>query len=265
MFDPEFDSDKEDFFNSPVPEEKPKEPKRPEPKPDDPNYWEQDESRWEHLRLRRRSRFYLWLCIAGVGIGLLITGWLRWFSPAVEDATAYGFVEKIQKEGLFFKTYEGTILPYREIMDTTRVYRSDFLFTAADDKIAAALKQMEGSGLPVRVEYKTYRASLPWRGSNVNIITKVDTARAERLLPPEFAPDYVPDRPYHRALREVPDSAKIVAGSVSEALPERNPEHSNVDRQRPAAKESAPKPQANTQPKKAEASAARPDELPLFH
>lgn len=266
MFDPEKENDQEDFFNAPAPEEKPKEPKKPELKPEDPDYWEQDETPWEHLRPRRRGKFYLWLALCGIILGLIIAVWIRWFSPSVEEAVGYGYVEKIQKEGMLFKTYEGTILPYREIMDTTRVYRGDFNFSTSDEAIAVRLKMLEGSGYPVRVEYKTYRATLPWRGATVNIITKVDTARADKLLPPDFRPEYVPERPYRKALRELPDSAKIVANHVSDPTEEQPKTEKKAEKKAEKKQEKKAEPKAEKkQEKKAEKKPEKKQEGGLFN
>lgn len=182
----------EDFFNSDVPEKKPKAPKPPVYSPEDPNYWDQDESEWEHITPGKRRRLYIWLGVVSVIIGLIAAVYLYWFSPAQEGAVAYGYVEQISKDGLIFKTFEGRLLPYREIMDTTRVYREDFLFSTADEKIAADLKRIERKGLPVRLEYDRYRTTLPWRGANRVVVTAVDSVNPRKILPPEFRPEYTP-------------------------------------------------------------------------
>lgn len=118
--------------------------------------------------------------------------WLRYFSPYVEGAVQYGYVENIDKEGIVFKTFEGVLIPYKELFDTTRIYQRDFVFTAADAKIAAKLKLMEKGAVPVRLEYDRYHATLPWRGASKIVVIRVDTADASRILPPEFRPQYTP-------------------------------------------------------------------------
>ncbi|MDE6796037.1 MAG: hypothetical protein K2J63_12135, partial [Muribaculaceae bacterium] len=110
----------------------------------------------------------------------------RFLSPYVTDASQVGYVEHIEKRGTVFKTYEGVLLPYKELLDTTRVYRRDFIFTAADEKTAVSLKQAMLDGRPVRVSYKQYHAILPWRGSSKTIVTGVDSVDASKILPPEF-------------------------------------------------------------------------------
>ena len=188
IFDEEDKNDKQDFFDneSNLPPQ-PKEEKKPTYKPDDPAYWE-EESEWEHLKPRSRFKFWLWIVAASVVIGLAIACWIRYFSPYVEDATQFGYVENIEKRGVVFKTYEGTLIPYRELMDTTRTYSRDFIFSVADNKTAATLKQALYDAKPVRVSYKKYHATVPWRGANKIIVTSADTVNPSMILPPEFAP-----------------------------------------------------------------------------
>lgn len=186
--DPE--NDREDYFeyNGEPEEEKAPEPKKPALKPDDPAYWEEDESQWEYLKPRRRTAIWLWAGGSLAAALLLVLLWTRFFSPYVEDATQYGYVESIERRGSIFKTFEGVLIPYKELYDTTRLYQRDFLFTAADLETAKQLKRMMVDARPVRVEYKRYHATVPWRGSSKIVVTAVDTADPAKILPPEFTP-----------------------------------------------------------------------------
>ena len=74
--------------------------------------------------------------------------------------------------------------------DTTRIYSRDFIFTASDFEVAKRLKQAQLGGYPVRVEYRRYHATVPWRGSSKTVVTAVDSVDASTILPPEFAPRY---------------------------------------------------------------------------
>ena len=63
FFDPdkEPDNEAEDYFeNTPEVEPVKKEPKQPEYKPDDPAYWEQEDSDWKHLWHGSRRRIWIW-------------------------------------------------------------------------------------------------------------------------------------------------------------------------------------------------------------
>ena len=185
-----FNDDKEDFFDREV-EQVEKPVKEPPLSPDDPRYWEQPESEFEHLKpLTPVSNFnWKWIVVGVIlVIGLVLFVYLRYFSPYVEDATQYGYVENIEHRGTVFKTFEGILIPYKEIRDTTRVYKQDFVFTAKPE-VAAELRRMQYANQPVRVIYKRYHASLPWRGDSEIIIEKVDSVDPGLILPPEFQPE----------------------------------------------------------------------------
>ena len=188
FFDKEDDNEKNDNFDTLSHEEEVKEPKKPSYKPDDPAYWEEEEPEFEHLKPSSKMPVILWTALIIVIVGLGIACWLRYFSPYVDYATQYGYVENIEKRGNIFKTYEGVLIPYKELMDTSRIYSRDFVFSVKNDTIAAKIKQAQYDAKPVRVEYKKYHARVPWRGASTILVTDADTVNPEKILPPEFAP-----------------------------------------------------------------------------
>lgn len=193
MFEQDEDNEKEDFFESSVEETpvKPEEPAKPRYTPDDPRYWEEPEDEFEHLRPRGRVNWKVigWIFAAGLLVGLMSSLYIYLFKPYETEAHVSGYVERVAKRGDIFITYEGVLLPYKNIMDTTRVYEGDFLFSTKDPSIAARLKDMEFSNLPVRVSYKVYHVALPWRGEREIVVTGVDSVNARDLLPPDRQPD----------------------------------------------------------------------------
>lgn len=187
------DNDKgtNDFFESET-VEAPNPPKEPEPRPDEPQYWERDESQWDHLLSARpsRRRLVVWVGAAAFVLLFGVGVWLRWFSPCVDEAVQFGYVDCIERRGTVFQTYEGVLIPYKELMDTSRLYRRDFVFSAAHDTVAASLLRMQLACRPVAVHYRRYHAVLPWRGASQTIVTAVDTVDPRTILPPEFNPLY---------------------------------------------------------------------------
>lgn len=204
--------DKEDFFDE-TPVEKPKKVKVPRPpkyKPDDPRYYDREESRWEHLTPSPYRRGPI-LWIVGIAIGVMlfcIGGYKYFFAPMITEATEYGYVDQIQKEGTLFHTYEGRLLPYKELMDTLRPYTEDFVFTAKDVHVAAALKSRQANGIPVKVDYVVYRYKWPWRGNSKIVVTAVTDVDPYLILPPDRHPEHLPKK------LEATDS--IAAGPVQE-------------------------------------------------
>lgn len=183
----ESNSEQDDFFDGPDIPETPPEPKKTAYKSEDPDYWE-EESEWEHLKPAKSKMLWLWLVAAVLLVVAITTVWFRFFSPYVEEASQFGYVESIEHRGTIFKTYEGGLIPYREMKDTTRVYDRNFDFTADNRETALKIKKALLEGYPVRIEYKRYHSALPWRGETVTIVTAVDSVDPAIILPPEFAP-----------------------------------------------------------------------------
>lgn len=193
-FDPE-EEGKHDFFDGPDIEEAPPVPKRPAYKPEDPDYWDEgNDSEWEHLRPRSRLKLVLWAAAFIVFASACGFVWLRWFSPYADEGFEYGYVEHLERRGNFFKTYEGVLLPQKEMLemtdttsvadnisvetegDTAVVYDEKFLFSVGDKAVYKALKGAMKDCRPVLVEYKRYHAVLPWRGESRRVVVKVDSA-----------------------------------------------------------------------------------------
>lgn len=181
-----------DYYDGTYEEEPPKPPR---PKPDEPEYYEQEESRWEHLRISRRGKVLL---TAAGSVAAAVLAWLLYvcmFVPRIQDATMYGYVETIyEQRGKVFKTGEGVILPYKSLMDTTRVYREDFAFSVKDEEVSKMLKKYEIEVRPVRVQYNVYRWTMPWNGESKVVVTSVNLADPAKILPPEFTPEYYRER-----------------------------------------------------------------------
>lgn len=186
------DSDRDtDFFEDNIKPEAPKLPKTPPPSPEDPSYWERDESEWDHLKPRHKGKVIVWSATAILAIAMATAFYLRFFATYVDDAVEYGYIEHLERKGTIFKTYEGVMIPYRELHDTTRIYQRDFIFTARPE-VAADLKRFELSHQPVRVGYVRYHATLPWRGASKTVVVSVDSVDPSTILPPEYRP------PVHR-------------------------------------------------------------------
>ena len=192
MFDDR--EEKEDYFeNTPEIVEKPKEPKKPVYKPDDPRYYDEQESDWEHLKPTpyRHRRLIVYSSTILLLFAVIFALYIYFFTPCVDEAETYGYVENIEKRGLIFHTYEGVILPYRSVMDTARVYDKDFVFSVNNVHVATELKMKQQTGVPVRVEYVRYRTRFPWRGEEKTIVTAVDSVNPKNLLPPDRTPEVV--------------------------------------------------------------------------
>lgn len=193
-FNNQDEDDERDWFDGPDVDDHKEERREPKFRPDQPEYYDREESQWEHLKPSRGRRFWLYLLAGAVVVAIVVAVWLRYFAAYSTDGTMYGYVESIETRGTIFKTDEGVLIPFKELADTTRVYRRDFIFTAANPTIGAQLKRWQIEARPVRVQYDTYHATVPWRGESRIVITRVDTTDPSRILPPEFTPEYFRER-----------------------------------------------------------------------
>lgn len=193
------ENEKNDYFEdaSDAPEVKKKEPPKPMLRPDDPLYWEEPESEFEHLKPSGWMNWRYMAGIAGVAVALFVLWWVysRMFVPRVDQATQYGYIDWFEREGEVFKTFEGILLPYKNLMDTTRVYEGDMRVSTANPSLAAKIKRLQYANRPVRITYSRYSWPMPWRGATVNIITEVDSVDERDILPPDRQPPYLSPEP----------------------------------------------------------------------
>lgn len=184
-FDNTEDDEREDFFEE-TPPPKPKEPKEPDIPPEDPRFWEKEEDAWGHLRLSNlKSKLGLIVILITIVIVAIwsLSIWL--FGTSAEQQVRYGYVESVELRGTMIKTYEGVLLPYKAIHDTTRVYNEDFTFSLSD-RDGKILQTFRDSGKPVKVTYKTYHTIMPWRGECKRVVERIDTVDVRTILPAEF-------------------------------------------------------------------------------
>ena len=92
----------------------------------------------------------------------------------------------MESRGSISKTFEGTIIPYKELGDPDPRYFQELDFRVASDSVAALMKRMMLGCVPVRVEYELYHAPLPWKGEQKLVVVKADTADTRKILPPEY-------------------------------------------------------------------------------
>lgn len=182
MFDNVDDDDRDDLYDN-VSEPEPEQPKKPKYGRDDPRYWDDDEGALEHLIPGSRRRRLLVLGAIG-GVVLLALGVVSWWllGARVQDAVQYGYVDHVEQRGDVFKTYEGSLIPYKSVHDTLRGYEGMFEFSTSSD-LGRTLRSFENSGRPLRVEYRTYRYAMPWRGDCRTVVIRVDTVSRDSILP----------------------------------------------------------------------------------
>ncbi|MCM1489781.1 MAG: hypothetical protein NC095_03005 [Muribaculum sp.] len=188
FFDIGKDEENDDFFNNdtePEPEIKPK-PKPVKLDPEDPDYWIEEESDISRM-MPKPGKVWKWWFVGILAILLLLIGvWIWFFRPYVDGAVKYGYIKSMEQRGTVVKTFEGVLIPYRELGDSTPTYFEEIRFSVEGDSLAAHMKGMMLECVPVMLEYKMYHTPLFWKGSAPMVITHADTADVRKILPPEY-------------------------------------------------------------------------------
>lgn len=183
------DETTDDFYDAEPDEHKKSESKVRTPKldPEDPDYWiDEEESPLENIFKKPRKK-WKWWCIGIAVVSLLIGfAWIWFMRPYSDGAVKYGYLKHMERRGSVIKTFEGTLIPYREIGDPTPFYFEEIRFSVEGDSLAARMKAMMLGCVPVRLEYELYHSALPWKGSEKMVVVKADTADTSKILPPEY-------------------------------------------------------------------------------
>lgn len=182
------DEEDNDYFDS---DEEPapvvKKPKHLKLDPEDPDYWiEEEESAISSIIPPTDNRWKWWLGIALGCVVVILFSWIWFFRPYSDNAVKYGYLKNMERRGSLIKTFEGSMIPYKELGDPDPLYFQEVRFSVASDSLAAVMKRMMLGCVPIRVEYELYHAPLPWKGEEKMIIIKADTADPRKILPPEY-------------------------------------------------------------------------------
>lgn len=180
----------DDFYDA-----EPEEKRKPAPKvkaprldPEDPDYWisDEEESPIGNIFKKPRKPWKWWLSGIAVMLIAMMGAWMWFLRPYTDGAVKYGYLKHMERRGTVMKTFEGILIPYRELGDPTPVYFEEVPFSVAGDSLAARMKAMMLGCVPVRLEYEVYHSALPWKGAERMVVVKADTADTSKILPPEY-------------------------------------------------------------------------------
>ncbi len=116
---------------------------------------------------------WTWYTILVCIVVLFVAFWLRYLHPSATDNVQTGYITNIEKRGIIFHTGEGDMAVQMNYADSTRTYQRNFNFSVNNPVVFQDLQKLKDSGELVRIHYKTYDGTLPWRGSSTNIVTSV--------------------------------------------------------------------------------------------
>ena len=95
-----------------------------------------------------------------------------------------GDINYFQKEGFVFKTYEGKMIQtgVKSVKGAQGTIQSnEFKFSVESEKVAAQLNEMSNVG--VRLYWKRYLGTLPWRGNSQYVVDSVVSVQPMNTLP----------------------------------------------------------------------------------
>ena len=103
-----------------------------------------------------------------------------------------GDINYFQKEGFIFKTYEGKMIQtgLKSTKGSGSIQSNEFKFSVEDERVAAQIN--EGSNVGVKLHWKRYLGTLPWRGNSQFIVDSIySTQGAKKVETP--IPTEIPD------------------------------------------------------------------------
>ena len=87
-----------------------------------------------------------------------------------------GDINYFQKEGFIFKTYEGKMIQtgLKSSKNQGAIQSNEFKFSVVDERVARKIE--EGANTGVKLHWKRYLGTLPWRGNSQFIVDSVYVA-----------------------------------------------------------------------------------------
>ena len=96
-----------------------------------------------------------------------------------------GDINYFQKEGFIFKTYEGKMIQtgLKSSKNQGAIQSNEFKFSVVDERVARKIE--EGANTGVKLHWKRYLGTLPWRGNSQFIVDSIySTNSAARVVTP---------------------------------------------------------------------------------
>ena len=121
------------------------------------------------------AKVITWTSVLAV---LVLAGFIFFkFCFVYAEGVNEGDINYFQKEGFIFKTYEGKMI--QTGLKNTKVQGSiqsnEFKFSVVDERVAKQLNDEVNTG--VKLHWKRYLGTLPWRGRSQYIVDSVYVAQ----------------------------------------------------------------------------------------
>lgn len=95
------------------------------------------------------------------------------FCFVYSEGTNEGDINYFQREGFLFKTYEGKMIQTGYNSKNTRatIQSNEFKFSVTDEQVARQIDN--NSGRQIKLHWKRYLGTLPWRGNSPFIVDSI--------------------------------------------------------------------------------------------
>jgi hypothetical protein len=104
-------------------------------------------------------------CIVFIVIALLVAIFIYWkYMYVYSEGYREGTLNKFSTKGVAYKTNEGEMLMPGLVSNMGQMSSNNFYFSATDSSVVETL--LQATGKKVKVHYKQYNSSLPWRGDD---------------------------------------------------------------------------------------------------
>lgn len=126
--------------------------------------------------------------VVALGAFLYIKYWYVY-----SDGVNEGDINYFQREGFIFKTYEGKMIQtgYNSKNTTSTIQSNEFKFSVENEHVAQQINN--ASGKQIKLHWKRYLGTLPWRGNSQFVVDSIYSVRAEK--PQADDPFKYPDTP----------------------------------------------------------------------
>ena len=104
-----------------------------------------------------------------------------------------GDINYFQKEGFIFKTYEGKMIQtgLKNSKVQGSIQSNEFRFSVVNERVARQLD--EGSNTGVKLHWKRYLGTLPWRGNSQFVVDSIFSTRGAQQFDDPFDAQLPPD------------------------------------------------------------------------
>ena len=113
--------------------------------------------------------------VVALGLFLYFKFWFVYSSGVNE-----GDINYFQREGFIFKTYEGKMIQsgYNSKNTSATIQSNEFKFSVDDERIAQQIDN--ASGRQIKLHWKRYLGTLPWRGNSQFVVDSIINVGAQR-------------------------------------------------------------------------------------